>query len=107
MAVNIPLTNDASQSMIILGFTLLIKWNVRDNAWRMDVVQNAVPLIAGLKLTSGVSLLRPYALGIGDFLVYQNAITLVDPTRDGFSTGQFILVYLTQQEVDDAISTTS
>lgn len=104
MPVIIPLTIDASQSETILGFDLLIQWNIRDNAWRMDISQNNILLIAGVKLTAGVALLSPYALQIGDFFVYQNSTTLIDPTRDGFVTGQFLLIYLTQEEVNGLLA---
>lgn len=104
MAYVIPFTDAPLQSETILGFDLRFYWNVRDNSWRMDIIQNDAALIRGVKLVVGVLLIRPYALEIGAFFVFQNSFNLSDPTRDGFSTNQFQLIYLTQEEVDELLA---
>jgi len=96
----IPMTGDASQSETIFGFDLFFYWNVRDNSWRMTIAQNDVLLVQGVKLVVGILLIRQYALEIGEFIVFQSSFRLTDPTRDGFSTGEFLLAYYTQEEID-------
>lgn len=100
----IPFTDDPLQSETILGFDLKIYWNVRDNAWRMDISQDAITLIQGLKLVVGILLIRPYALEIGEFLVFESDFRLSDPTRNGFSSGQYELIYYTQGEIDELLA---
>jgi hypothetical protein len=100
----IPLTNDPLQSETILGFDFRFYWNVRDNSWRMDISQNGAALIQGIKLVIGVLLLRAYALNIGEFLIFENSFHLSDPTRNGFSTGQYALIYYTQEEIDELLA---
>ena len=96
----IPLSGDASQSETILGFDLFFYWNVRDNAWRMSISQSDVLLVQGVKLVTGLALIKQYALEIGEYVVFQSAIQLTDPPRDGFTSGDFILLYYTQEEID-------
>jgi hypothetical protein len=97
----IPLTDDASQTVNIVGYDILVQWNSFDNSWRMSLSQNSVSVIDSIKMTCGLFLLFPYQLGIGDFYVLQNTGTRVlDPTRESFTQGQHNLTYLTAEEID-------
>lgn len=96
----IPFSGDALQSETIFGFDLLFYWNVRDNSWRMSITQNDVILVQGVKLVVGELLIKQYALEIGEFIVFQSSFKLSDPTRNGFSTGEYLLAYYTQEEID-------
>lgn len=97
----IPLTNDASQTQNIVGFDILVQWNTFDNAWRLQLSQDTVVIIADVKMICGVFLLLPYQLGLGDFYVLQNnTVALNDPGREDFSNGAYNLVYYTQDEMN-------
>lgn len=100
----IPLTDDAAQTENILGLTLFFYWNVRDNSWRMTISKDDTVIISGVKLVVGILLLRAYALNIGDFFVFENSTSFIDPTRHGFTSAQFELVYLTQEEANEFYS---
>lgn len=100
MPVIFPLTDDAAQTMNINGYDYLFQWNITDNSWKMDIIFQGTNIINGVALLTGNFLLQPYSLGIGDFMVANSNNVLSDPTRDGFSTGEYILAYYTQDEID-------
>ncbi len=104
MPVVIPLTDDSSQTETILGFDLFFYWNIRDNSWRMDISKNGEYVLRGIKLVVGIFLIRYYGLRIGEFIVFEKFYKYQDPTRDGFSSNQFLLVYFDQVEIDELLA---
>ena len=78
-------------------------WNGFSNRWHMDLLDpiTETPFLAGLGLSCGVNLLARHRYLVDQDLIPPGSLFVqnltgsgVDPTQDGFSSGNYILVYL-------------
>lgn len=92
MIVKLPLTTDCPQSVNCqLGDMLYqfdLRWNDRSNVWTMDISDPIAqqPLATGIPLVLGGPLIRQYALGIGEFVVWDETGTGTEATLTSLGT---------------------
>ena len=84
-------------------YVLRFKWNERDGAWFMDILdEDEGALALGLKLVPGWPILYYVPpldyLPRGDFYVYTTDGTAAEPTLDNLGT-DFELLYITPEEI--------
>lgn len=92
MFVKLPLTTDCPQSFTCqLGDTVYqfdLRWNDRSNVWTMDISNpfTQQSLATGVPLVLGGPLIRQYALGIGDFVTWDETGTGTEASLTSLGT---------------------
>lgn len=96
MILKLPLTTDCPQSLIVtltgadetFTFQFDLRWNDRSNVWTMDISDPSTqtPIVTGIALVLGGPLIQEYALGIGDFVTWDETGTGTEASLSSLGT---------------------
>lgn len=101
MILQLPVTNDANQQMVIdwmdRSLEFIVFWADEGECWYLNLndYTTGEALLRGIALVTGVDIFEPFALGIGSLIVSDENNTGEDPTFDGF--GDDFGLYLTDE----------
>lgn len=82
--------------------TVRVYWHSVPGQWLMDLSIDDEPLVQGRPLRLNRLTLRPFKLGIGDFLL-TDASTGSLPNRETLARGDVRMVWVSEEEINAAI----
>lgn len=101
--VQIPISPDADQSFTVVldqtAYDIRLQWNGRDESWCMYCGISNRPFLFKTKITTATDFLRKYraydSCPKGSFRVIDLNKDVGRLSRDGFTSGRFVLQYIT------------
>lgn len=104
MILELPLTPDPSQtfSIDIAGskYRFDVKYNDRAGVWTFDLYldETDAPILLGVPIVTGVEILEPYNLEIGQLLAVDQSSQALDATSEDLGT-RVVLYWMSDDEV--------
>lgn len=97
---------DTKFTVVLEGdaYDIRMQWNTRDTAWEMSIGRQSLTPTVITKITTNSNILRPYRayanIPDGELRVLDIVKKNGRIERDSFSSGRFVMVYITSDSVE-------